>query len=151
MLLIFIGSAFGLAEVVKEVKIADWLGNCLAPMVQHFTFSTVVLLMVVVLAMFILRFIDTTGFIAFAVLFLPIYDLLRKSGIPPLVLMGALVLANTPFWIPYQNAWIAIGEGITEGQAFSPKQRVQSATAYAVIVLVVVGLSVGYWKLVHLL
>jgi len=48
MLLIFIGSAFGLAEVVKEVKIADWLGNCLAPMVQHFTFSTVVLLMVVV-------------------------------------------------------------------------------------------------------
>jgi anion transporter len=151
MLLIFIGTAFGLADVVKEVKIADWLGNCLAPMVQHFTFSTVVLLMVVVLAMFILRFIDTTGFIAFAVLFLPIYGLLQKSGIPPLVLMGALVLANTPFWIPYQNAWIAIGEGITEGQAFSPKQRVQSATAYAVIVLVVVGLSVGYWKMVHLL
>jgi hypothetical protein len=101
--------------------------------------------------MFVLRFLDTTGWIAFTVLFLPLCDVLIKAGVPPLVLMAALVLSNTPFWIPYQNAWIAIGEGITAGEAFSPKQRAKSATAYAVIVLVVVALSVVYWKMIHVL
>jgi len=110
-----------------------------------------VLLMVVVLLMFVLRFLDTTGWIAFSVLFLPIYDVLHKAGVPPMVLMAALVLSNTPFWIPYQNTWIAIGEGMTSGEAFSPAQRGRSATAYAVVVLVVIAFSVGYWKLIHIL
>jgi DASS family divalent anion:Na+ symporter len=151
MLIIFIGGCIGLGTVVNEVKITDWLALYMVPVTQHFTFSTAVLLMVVVLAMFVLRFLDTTGWIAFTVLFLPLCDVLIKAGVPPLVLMAALVLSNTPFWIPYQNAWIAIGEGITAGEAFSPKQRAKSATAYAVIVLVVVALSVVYWKMIHVL
>lgn len=151
MLLIFIGGAIGLGTVVNEVKITDWLALYMAPLTQKFTFSTAVLLMVVVLAMYVLRFLDTTGWIAFTVLFLPLFDILRKAGIPPHVLMAVLVISNTPFWIPYQNAWIAIGEGITAGEAFSPGQRAKSATGYAVIVLVVVALSVVYWKMIHVL
>ncbi len=151
MLLIFIGGAISLGKVVNEVKITDWLALYMTPMTQKFTFSTALLLMMVVLAMFVLRFLDTTGWIAFTVLFLPLYDVLHQAGIPPLVLMATLVISNTPFWIPYQNAWIAIGEGITAGEAFSPGQRAKSATAYAVIVLVVVALSVVYWKMVHAL
>ncbi len=151
MLLIFIGGAISLGTVVNEVKITDWLAQYLMPMTQEFTFSTAVLLMVIVQAMYVLRFLDTTGWIAFSVLFLPLYNVLQKAGIPPHVLMATLVLSNTPFWIPYQNSWIAIGEGITAGEAFSPKQRTKSATAYAVIVLVIVALSVVYWKMVHVL
>jgi len=151
MLIIFIGGAIGLGTVVNEVKITDWLALYMAPLTQKFTFSTAVLLMVVVLAMYVLRFLDTTGWIAFTVLFLPLFDILRKAGIPPHVLMAVLVISNTPFWIPYQNAWIAIGEGITAGEAFSPGQRAKSATGYAVIVLVVVALSVVYWKMIHIL
>jgi len=151
MLLIFIGCAISLGTVVREVKITDWLALFMAPMTERFVFSTAVLLMVVAVAMFVLRFLDTTGWIAFSVLFLPIYDVLHKAGVPPMVLMAALVLSNTPFWIPYQNTWIAIGEGLTAGEAFSPAQRGKSATAYAVIVLVVITLSVGYWKLIHIL
>lgn len=151
MLLIFIGCAISLGTVVNEVKITDWLARFMVPMTQTFAFSTAVVLMVVILAMYVLRFLDTTGWIAFSVLFLPIYDVLHKSGISPQVLMAALVISNTPFWIPYQNTWIAIGEGVTGGEAFSPGQRAKSATAYAVIVLIVIALSVGYWKLVHVM
>jgi di/tricarboxylate transporter len=151
MLMIFIGSAISLGTVVKEVKITDWLARFMVPMTERFVFSFAVVLMVVAVAMFVLRFLDTTGWIAFSVLFLPIYDVLHKAGIPPLVLMAVLVISNTPFWIPYQNTWIAIGEGITAGEAFSPAQRGKTATAYAVIVLAVIALSVVYWKLIHAL
>ena len=40
---------------------------------------------------------------------------------------------------------------MTSGEAFSPAQRGRSATAYAVVVLVVIAFSVGYWKLIHIL
>ena len=40
-----------------------------------------------------------------------------------------------------------MSEGLTGGRAYTGKQRFTAATAYAVIVVVVLVLSVPYWKL----
>jgi hypothetical protein len=58
------------------------------------------------------------------------------------------VLAAVPFWAPYQNIWIAMGEGITAGEAFNTSQRVRLAHTYAVVVLVTLLISAVYWKLI---
>jgi DASS family divalent anion:Na+ symporter len=150
-LLLFLGGNFSLAAIVEDLKITDWLAGYLVPFAGQLTFSVVVFLLVVALAMLLLRFLDPTGFIAIAVLFLPISDVALAARVPPLVLTAPLVLAAAPFWVLYENIWIAMGDGITSGQAFDTRQRFHLANVYAVTVLMTLTISVGFWKLIGVL
>jgi hypothetical protein len=100
------------------------------------------------LSVLILRFIDPTGFIVIPVLFLPLVDVLIKAGISPLVVVAPTTMASAPFFMSYQNFWIAMSEGLTGGKAYDGKQRVAAAAAYTVVVLAVLILSVIYWKVI---
>jgi DASS family divalent anion:Na+ symporter len=150
-LLLFLGGNFSLANVVEDLKITDWLASYIVPFARQLTFSAALFVVVVAVAMLILRFLDPTGFLAIPVLFLPIADVTMAAGIPPLVLTAPLVLAAAPFWATYENFWMAMGEGITSGQAFTVRQRLRLANVYAFAVLVTLAVSVGYWKLIRIL
>jgi hypothetical protein len=84
-------------------------------------------------------------------LFLSLVDATTGAGIPPLVLMATVLLASVPFWLPYQNFWLAMSEGLTAGEAFTAGQRLRLATTYALAVIVTVAFSVGYWKFAGIL
>jgi hypothetical protein len=142
------GGIFSLSNVLTEFKITDWLAGYFVPVAQRLTFNVIVLLLAAAIGMFVVRFLDPSGFIALAVMFVPIVDTTTAAGIPPLVLMAALVLASVPFWASYQNIWVAMGEGITEGLAFSAGERVKLANMYAVLTLITVAISTAYWKLI---
>ncbi len=150
-LLLFIGGVFGLANVIQDYKVTDWLAGYFVPIVQHLTFNTVILVMVMAVAMLVFRFLDPSSFIAIAVLFLSVVDVTSAAGIPPLVLMGALMVASAPFWMLYQNFWLAMGEGLTGNQACTSGQRVRLAHAYAVFALISLAVSVLFWKLIGVL
>jgi di/tricarboxylate transporter len=147
-LLLFMGGIFSLQNVLTEYKITDWLAGYFVPIAQHLTFSPVVLLLAVGIAMLAVRFLDPSGFIAIVVLFVPIVDTTTLAGIPPMILTAALLIPSVPFWATYQNIWVAMGDGITEGLAFSGAERVRLANMYAVFALLTVAASVGYWKLI---
>ena len=102
----------------------------------------------VTVAVFILRFIDPVGFIVIPVLFLTLVDVLMKEGISPIVVAAPSMAASAPFFLPYQNFWIAMSERLTGGKAYDAKQRLIAAATYAVVVLAVLVLSVIYWKLI---
>jgi di/tricarboxylate transporter len=150
-LLLFLGGNFSLASIVEDLKITDWLAGFLVPIAKQLTFSAVVFVVVIAMAMLVLRFLDPTAFLAIPVLFLPISDVTLATGIPPLVLAAPLILAGAPFWAIYQNIWVAMGDGITEGQAFNTSQRIRIANIYALVVLLALAISVGYWKLIKVL
>ena len=150
-LLLFLGGIFGLANVVQEYKVADWMAGLLVPVAQHLLFSAVVFLVVVALVMFVLRFLDPSAFIAIPVVFLSMTDLTSRAGIQPLALMAPLLLASAPFWLSYQNFWLAMGEAITSNQAFGARERVRLSSVYAVLALVTIVLSVGYWRVIGLI
>jgi anion transporter len=150
-LLLFVGGIFGLANVIQEYKITDWLTGYFVPITGKLAFSVVLSLVFMALACFLMRFIDPLTFIAIPVLFLPVVDGMLAAGIPPLVLVAPLLLASAPFWLSYQNIWVAMGEGMTSNQAFSTGQRVLLANLYAAMVLVTLVISVGYWKLIRVL
>lgn len=145
-LLLFLGGIFGLANVIQEYKITDWLARLVVPIAGNLTTSVVALTIAIALTMYILRFVDPSSFIAISVLFLSVVDLTSSARIPPLVLMAAILLSSVPFWLSYQNFWVAMSEGITESGAFSPRQRVVAASIYAFAVLIALLLSIGYWK-----
>jgi divalent anion:Na+ symporter, DASS family len=150
-LLLFLGGIFGLANVIQDYKVTDWMAGFFVPIVQRLTFSTVLLVLVMGLAMFLFRFLDPSSFIAIAVLFLAVVDVTSAVGIPPLVLMAALMITSVPFWMLYQNFWLAMGEGLTGNQACTNSQRMRLAHAHAVFALISLAVAVGYWKLIGIL
>src|SRR5215831_9309725 len=147
-LLLFIGGVFSLQTVVQAVKITDWLGGYFIPVALKMSSNTFLLMAVLSISVMILRFIDPTGFIVIPVLFLPLVDVLMKAGINPLVVVAPTTVASAPFFMSYQNFWIAMSEGLTGGKSYDGKQRVIAASTYAVVVLAVLLLSVIYWKLI---
>ena len=150
-LLLFIGGIFSLANIVQDYKVTDWLAGYFVPVVQQIEFSVVILCIVMALAMYVLRFLDPSSFIAVSVLFLSTVTVTMAAGIPPLVLMAPIILASAPFWVSYQNFWLAMGEGLTGNQAFTAAHRVRLANAYAIFTLVALAVGVGYWKLIGVL
>lgn len=150
-LLLYLGGILSLANAIQEFKITDWLAGYMIPVVNHLASSAVLLLVVTALAMLVLRFLDPSAFVAIPVLFLPIVDTSTKHGVPPIILMAPILLASAPFWLSYENFWIAMGEGMTSGQAYSASQRMWLANTYALICVITVMISVAYWKLVGLL
>ena len=145
-LLLFLGAIFGLANVIQDYKITDWLAHLVVPIAGQLTSSLAALTIAMALAMFVLRLIDPSSFIAISVLFLSVVDVTNGAHIPPMVLMAAILLASVPFWLSYQNFWVAMSEGLTGGDAFSPRQRLLAATTYAVAAIVTLLLSIGYWN-----
>jgi DASS family divalent anion:Na+ symporter len=150
-LLLFLGGAFSLANIIQEYKITDWVAGFLIPLAQQLSFSPLLMLLAVAVAMFAMRFLDPSGFIAIPVLFLPIVDVAGRVGIPPMVLTAALLMGAAPFWLTYQNVWVAMGEGITKGNAYSNGQRLRLANTYGVLVLAGLTLATVYWRLIGVL
>ena len=150
-LLLYLGGVFGLANVIQDTKVTDWLAGFIVPVTRQLTSNLVLLMVVLALAMFVLRFLDPSSFIAISVLFLSVVDVTNAAGIPPRVVMAAVFIASAPFWMSYQNFWLAMGEGLTGHQAFNSVQRVKAANAYAIFTLIALTVGVGYWKLIGVL
>jgi anion transporter len=150
-ILLFLGGAFGLANMIHEYNITNWLAAFFLPAAAHLSSSTTLFLLATALVCMVLRFLDPTGFIVLSVLFLPFSEIAAAQNIPPMVLMASLLLSIAPFWLSYQNFWVAICEGITSNQAFTGAQRVKLSTVYAGATLAAITISIGYWKLIGML
>src|SRR5215831_4375793 len=150
-LVLFMGGVFSLAGVVQEYKVTDWLAALVLPSVTHLVGIPVLFLLVVGLVMYLARFLDPSGMLAIPMVFLPVVEVAARAGIVPLVTMAAILITSVPFWASYQNIWIAMGENITEGLAFTAGQRARLATVYGLVALAALALATGYWKVMGLL
>jgi len=145
-LLLFLGGIFGLGNVIVDTKITVWMAGLMLPHVGSLISTPILLLIVVLLAMLALRFLDPTAFIAMPLIFLPLQEPLAKAGIPPLVLTAPLLLASAPFWMTYMNFWMAMGDSITQKQAFSKMQLFNVANIYAISAILALVAGVFYWR-----
>jgi DASS family divalent anion:Na+ symporter len=150
-LLLFLGGIFGLQAVIPDNKITDWLAGLMLPHVQQLIAAPVLLLIVIALVMLALRWLDPTAFIALPLVFTPLADPLAKAGIPPLVLSAPLLLCSAPFWMPYMNFWIAMGDGISAKQAWDRGQLSLIATVYAGAAIVATVFGYFYWRMIGVL
>ncbi len=144
-LVLFLGGVFGLANVIQEQHIPEWLAGYLVPLARSASAHPLLVLVAVSMGMYAVRFLDPSGFVSIPVIFLPVVDIGVQAGIPPLVTMAAAVLAAMPFFLSYENIWIAMCEGMTGDAAFTAGHRLRLAVVYAVAVVPVLGLAWLYW------
>jgi di/tricarboxylate transporter len=147
-LLLFLGGIFGLQTVIPDAKITDWLASLLVPHMQALISSPVLVLVFLALVMLALRWLDPTAFVVLPLIFLPVTDPLAKAGIQPLIVTAPLLLCSAPFWMPYMNFWIAMGDGITAKQAWNRGQLFLLATVYGVAAIVATVVGVFYWRMI---
>jgi solute carrier family 13 (sodium-dependent dicarboxylate transporter), member 2/3/5 len=147
-LMLFLGGIFGLQTVIPDAKITDWMASMMVPHIQALVSTPILLLILLALVMLVLRWLDPTAFIALPLVFLPLAEPLAKAGIPPLILTAPLLLCSAPFWMPYMNFWIAMGDGITSRQAWDRGQLVLTASLYAIAAIVATVVGYFYWRMV---
>jgi len=150
-LLLFLGGIIGLQSVVPDAKITDWLASVMLPHVQGLISTPILLLTVIALVMLVMRWLDPTAFVAIPLIFTPLTDTLAKGGIAPLVLTAPILLCSAPFWMPYMNFWIAMGDGFSARQAWNRGQLALLATVYAVAAIVATVVGVFYWRAIGIL
>ena len=150
-LMLFLGGMYALPTIAAEHQVTDWLAGYVVPVIQSVSGNALVLAVVMALAMFALKFTDPAGFLSMTILFLPVSSLLRDSPISPIVLIAPLLFAGHPFWVTYQNIWIAMLEGMTGNLAHQGTHRVRLAHVYFLASLFTLMLSVWYWRVLGLL
>jgi anion transporter len=150
-LMLFLGGIFGLQTVIPDAKITDWLASMMVPQMQALVSTPILLLILLALVMLVLRWLDPTAFVALPLVFLPLAEPLAKAGIPPMIVTAPLLLCSAPFWLPYMNFWIAMGDGITARQAWDRGQLALTATLYAIAAIVATVVGYFYWKMVGVL
>ena len=149
-LLLFIGGILSLQTVVPDNKITDWLAGLMLPHVQSLVSTPILLLVLIALVMLVFRWIDPTAFIAIPLIFLPLADPLAKAGLPPMIVTAPILLCSAPFWMPYMNFWMAMGDGLTGRQAWNRGQLARIATVYAVAAIAATVVGVFYWRAIGL-
>jgi len=148
---LFLGAVYALPVMIQQNGVSDWLGRFIVPLIQTVSGNALALVLALAVGMLLLKFTDPAGFLAMTVLFLPVSAILRQGPLSPLVIMAPLLFAGHPFWAVYQNFWIAMLEGMTDGQGCTPAHRLRLANVYAVVTLLALALSVPYWWALGLL
>jgi anion transporter len=147
-LALFVGGVLSLSAVITTFKISAWLGNLIVPAIQPFASNPWFLLTAIAFGVFLTRFIDPVGFITVSVFFLTLREFVAARGIDSLVLVGAVLLPAHVFWFPYHNIWVVITDGVTGRRAYTDRDRLRSATLYALASLLAIWVGVVYWKLI---
>lgn len=149
-LLIFTGGVFSIVKVIPTYNIDHLVGGIIFDKLEPYLVNVFAVLLLTSLAVFLLRFFETTGVLASLIVFMALYGPLLKMGVPPLVLAVATIFPMMPFWFLYQNFWFGIAEEITEQMAFTPRVQAKMATICAGAVLLSLVISVGYWYAIGL-
>ena len=148
--LLFLGAIFALPDIIQESNMTGWIGSLIMPTVRHVSANVLLLAVVLFLAMLLLKFTDPSGFLSMTVLFLPVSAFLKDTSVSPLVVIGALLMGGHPFWALHENYWVAMIPGFTNNQGYEEAHRLRLAHVYAVMSLLTLAVSVGYWRLIGL-
>lgn len=143
--LLFLGAAFGFAGAVKELGIAEALSSLLGEHMAWFVSSPALFLLAVVLLSFAVTLLirDDPAVILLVSALLPLGE---QIGIHPWVIVFVILLSTDPFFFAYQSPTYLTAYYSSDGKAFSHRQGQRIGLAYGAAVLLLIALSVPYWK-----
>jgi anion transporter len=148
----FFGVAISLSSIVVKAGITAWLKPLIEPSVLAFAPTPLLLLVVITVGFWVIRFLDVPwGFSTIALtapLFIPLHE---SYGLHPALISVAVIAAGNSFFMAYQQPFIMIGDAMTKSRAWTPAHVSIAGGVYAVSVLGAILISSFYWKAMGLM
>ena len=142
--LIFLGIMTGMASVITELHLDQWIVAWIKPFLGEFV-SPGLFLAAVALLVYLTRLLIRKS--AVVILFVvAVTPLAQAHGIHPGVLLLTILLALEAWFLPYQSAGYQIAYYSTDGQTFSHTQARMLMAARLVATFIAIAVSVPYWR-----
>lgn len=143
--LLSFGALVGYGGLISSSGLGATAAGQLGPLLDGFGKNPYLLLPVVSLAMFGLRFFLPLP-AAQLVLLLSVLPVVGSSGIDPFVVCLTVLISGNPWFTSYQNSIYAGLMEATEGALFDHHQTRRAAFAYLVASQVAIIVSIPYWQ-----
>jgi branched-chain amino acid transport system substrate-binding protein len=143
--LLSFGALVGYGGLITSSGLGSTAAEFLSSMLGSFGKNPYLLLPVVSLAMFSLRFLLPLP-AAQLVLLLSTLPVIAGTGIDPFILCLAVLISGNPWFTSYQNSiYVGLMEA-TEGKLFDHHQTQKAALMHVLAAQVAIIVSIPYWK-----
>jgi anion transporter len=148
----FFGVVVGLSAMFGKAGVSDWAKPIIEPAVLSVAGSPLVLLLVLTLVLWAIRFIDIPwGFTTFAILSPVFIPLFKQFGLNPVLVSVAFIAAGNSFFLAYQQPFIMLGDTLTKSRGWTGNQVATAGALYAIAIIVGIIVSTFYWKAMGLM
>ncbi len=148
----FFGVVVGLSAMFGKAGVSDWAKPIIEPAVLSMAGSPLVLLLVLTLVLWAIRFIDIPwGFTTFAILSPVFIPLFKQFGLNPVMVSVAFIAAGNSFFLAYQQPFIMLGDSLTKSRGWTGNQVAIAGALYAIAIIVGIIVSTFYWKAMGLM
>lgn len=143
--LLFLGVAFSFASITEELAISTAMSSFLAEHMAWAVASPLLFLLSVIIISFAVTLIirDDPAVILLVTALIPLGS---AMGIHPWIMVFVILLATDPFFFKYQSPTYLNAFYSSAGKLFTHQQGQKLAFAYALAVVLLVTLSLPYWK-----
>ena len=145
-LVIFQGTATGLGTIFAATGISAWLSSIFMKIIAPLTVSPWVLVFVVLIAMFIWRFVDIAIFVpTMAIVTAIAPEMFASFGINPYLWIPLLNIAFGSFFLSYTNMFALAAETNMAGKGWASKHLTTYGVVYFVASLITMLVAIPYW------
>ncbi len=146
-MIMIIALLMGLSSAFSQTGINDWISILITPLVERMAGNIFILMTVIVLVVYLLRFAITSQIAAMPILlsmFLPVCDI---TGINPWVISFAALTSNAIWAALYQNVYGMQGFAAYNGEkAIKYGQLSKAAICYMILNLLAIMACIPLWS-----
>lgn len=148
---VFIGCALNLGTILPLVGIDQWIGNTLSPIIEPILSNPYVLVVVLALIVYAIRFMLVSLSAAVTLFILMVLPMIAGTGLNPFVIAFVIITSVNIWILPYQNPPFLTTYYSIDGKMASTKQTLKGSIIYMVLNIIGLLLSVPFWSLFGLL
>ena len=147
---VFIAGSFCFASVFQAVQLDQWLATLVGPLLGPLTQNIFLFTTVVVIVVYLVRFVEVSAMTTPVIIFLPLVDSAQRLGIPPLVLGGIVVMSAQSFLFQYLYFVSAFAYDMTDRKGWTASQQALIGAVWMAVNLGALLLGAAYWRAIGL-
>lgn len=148
---IFIGCALNIGTILPAVGLDQWIGNSISPIIKPLLNNPYLLIIVLALLVYALRFMLVSLSAAVTLFILMVLPMLAGSTINPFIIAFVIITSVNVWVLPYQNPPFLTTYYAIDGEMATTKQTMIGSFIYMILNIVGLLISVPFWKLLGLL
>lgn len=146
-LVVFNGIAMSMSTVFQASGVSKWLSIVLVPLFEPLEGSPLLFSVVVLIGLFLWRFIDIALLIpTMAILVTILPEISAVAGVDPIIFVPLFCISLNAFFMSYQNMFALVAEANMQGRGWTATHLLRYGTLYFIAGIISVSVAVPYWE-----